>query len=331
MNTLKIMFLQAGTVSILLLATVSVTRAQTITLWTGPTNDIYVPADSPGDQLTPNFIFARGDSGGLYNAAQESGATGGISPTNTGWAVGTLDQYNTLSYGPCPLEAGNHPPGYVGTTFVVCLTNVDTGNLIFLQLTLEEWGGQGGGGVGQNDFEYLRTTPAVSLPPPTVTITNPAANAVFAAPANVMVGAAAEESGGTVTNVQFFTNNTSFGSVSAAPFTLTADNLAAGAYSFTAVATAAGISTTSSPVNITVVTPVTVGLTNFALSTGSKFQFSYSANVGLSYMVQRASKLNPGNWITLTTNLAASNPVVFVDVHATNNPAYYRVGRVPNP
>ncbi len=315
---------------ILLLAAVSLTHAQTLTLWNGPTIDFYNPAGGPGDELTPNVIINRGGTGGLYNSATESGPGSG-SPADTLWAqisspeTLTPNLVTNLNYGPCPLEAGNHPPGYVGDTWVVQLVNEQ----IYLELTLTEWGGEGGS--GDNDFEYTRTTPSVTLPPPTVTITNPAANAVFSAPANVNVGANAEESGGTVDSVQFFTNNVSFGTVSAAPFTLTADNLAAGAYSLTAVATAAGISTTSSPVNITVVTPITVGLTNFVRSSGSQFQFSYSANVGLGYIIQRASKLNPANWVSLVTNIAASNPVVFVDVDATNNPAYYRVGRVPNP
>lgn len=37
------------------------------------------------------------------------------------------------------------------------------------------------------------------------------------------------------------------------------------------------------------------------------------------------------NWITLVTNVAASNPVVFVDNDATNGLGFCRVGRLPNP
>jgi hypothetical protein len=29
--------------------------------------------------------------------------------------------------------------------------------------------------------------------------------------------------------------------------------------------------------------------------------------------------------------VALSNPVVFVDIHATNKSGFYRVGRMPNP
>lgn len=253
-----------------------------------------------------------------------------------------------------------------------------------------------------------------------VTITNPVGGAVFAAPANVSIAVSNSVSGGTVTNVQFFTNNVSLGSVTNAPFSLTASNLTAGAYAFTAVATAAGISATSAVVNITVdappvititnpasgavfsapanltikasasdsdgtvtnvqfligavvltnattspyvattnnvgtnsymlsaiafdnkgvkstnslsisvVTPVTVAMTNSVTVASTNFQFSYAANVGLSYVIQFSTNL-AANWISLVTNVAASNPVVFVDTHATNGSGYYRVGRLPNP
>ena len=84
-------------------------------------------------------------------------------------------------------------------------------------------------------------------------------------------------------------------------------------------------------ISITVVTPVTVSLVSPATSSSTNFQFSYAANVGLSYVIQRSANLAPANWITLVTNTAASNPVVFVDIHATNSPNFYRVGRLPNP
>jgi hypothetical protein len=44
-----------------------------------------------------------------------------------------------------------------------------------------------------------------------------------------------------------------------------------------------------------------------------------------------SSLATTANWVTLVTNTAASNPVVFVDNHATNSSGFYRVGRLPNP
>ena len=420
MKTLKstsIVFWE-GIVTALLVATAPLVHAATV--WDGP--DIsFSHTDENGlaDQLTPGVAITRSSSGGgLYNAVTEGGATPGISPDDTEWAVGTLHDYtnNLLTFGPCPLESGNHPPGYVGTTFVVHLINED----IYLSLTLTNWGGENGS--GDKTFAYTRST-AETAPPPTpmVTITNPSSGAVFVVPANVNIGADASVSGGTVTNVQFFASGVLVGSALASPFSLTATDLAAGAYSLTAVATAAGISATSAVVNIivdappavtitnplnnatlsapadvtiqasasdsdgsvtnvqfivglniltnanaapfagttnnlgagsytlfaiasdnngvkntnvisiTIVTPVAVSLGSPAPSSSTNFQFSYSANVGLSYVIQRTANLAPANWISLATNTAASNPVVFVDVQATNSPNFYRVGRLPNP
>jgi plastocyanin len=167
--------------------------------------------------------------------------------------------------------------------------------------------------------------------PPTISITNPVNNAVFAAPANVHLGALASSTSGTVTNVQFFTNGVSVGSVTTAPFALTANGLAAGSYALTASATAAGLSATSSVVNISVVTPVAVTLKNPTTPSTANFEFTYSANVGLNYEVDRASSLAPPNWVPIATNVAASNPTNYLDTNATNNPAFYRVDRLPNP
>jgi hypothetical protein len=168
-------------------------------------------------------------------------------------------------------------------------------------------------------------------PPPSVSITNPATGSVYAAPANVSIAASATVVKGSITNVQFFANSVSLGSVPAAPFTLTANGLAAGSYALTASATAAGLTTTSSPVNINVETPVAVALGDSTAFSGTNFQFNYSANVGLSYVVQRTTNIVSPNWVAIATNVAASNPTNFVDKNATNNPAFYRVGRLPNP
>ena len=369
------------------------------------------------DQLTESVAFTRGSSGGgLYNAVTESSATSGISPQDTEWAIGSLDSYDTLTYGPCPLEAGNRPPSYIQTTFVVHLISDD----IYLSLTLTDWGATGGS--GDHTFAYTRTTPgAVAPPTPTVTITNPPSGTIFRAPANVKIGADASVNSGAVTNVQFLINGAPAGSVLMSPFSVIANNLAAGTYALTAVATAAGVSATSAVVNITVdappvvtitnplnnatlsapanvtirasaadsdgivtnvqffvgsnlltnsasapfsgttnslatssytlaaiasdnygfkntntisitvVTPVVVSLVSPTKPSSTNFQFSYAANVGLSYVIQRSSNLASANWISLATNTAASNLVVFLDVHATNGPNYYRAGRMPNP
>ena len=302
-----------------LLAAISLTPAQTI--WNGPNVGFYHPYLGAQDQLTANVIFTRGSGGGLYNSALEAGATPGISPKGTAWAVGTLANYNTLSYGACPLEAGERPPNDIGKTYVVHLIT----NNIYLQLTLTNWGGAGGVS-GQQTFGYTRSTPALAVP--TVSITNPVGGAVFAAPASLKLGASASVSSGAVTNVAFFANSTLLGSVTVAPFNLTSSPLAAGAYALAAVATASGISATSAVANVTVVNPVAVSLSGVNLNS-SQFAFNYTANAGLTYMVQSSSNLV--NWVSLTTNVASGSPVPFSGPFNSTGMKFYRVGRLPNP
>jgi Bacterial Ig domain len=401
--------------AVLLVIATPLTYAATI--WDGPTIN-FTHSTLTGnlqDQLTPGVKITRGSgSGGLYNSVTETSAALG-SPKDTKWAEGSLANFSSLTYSNCPLEAGKHPPGYVGKTFVVHLTNED----IYLSIKLTAWGGAGM--TGDRSFSYTRSTPSLTPPTPTISITNPADGTIFAAPANVSIGADAEVSSGTVTNVEFFTNGITAGSVMAPPFNLMINNLAAGAYALTAVATAAGISATSTVVNITVnssvsspsvsltnpasgavfaapasinlaadatvsdgavtnveffandisqgavtvapftlisgplvagpyaltavatasgisatsavvnvsvVNPMPVNLSN-AMANGGQFTFDYTADAGLSYVVQNSSNLV--DWVSLATNVAPGNPVLFTNTLSPGDGSFYRVGLLPNP
>jgi plastocyanin len=179
-----------------------------------------------------------------------------------------------------------------------------------------------------------KTTNSVNIivdTPPSVTITNPASGAVLSAPANVLIQASATDPDGSVTNVQFLLGATVLTNQPAAPFSASTNNLPAGSYMFSAIAADNnGIKATNS-VTISIVTPVAVTLNASQRLSATNFQFSYPANIGLNYVVQCATNLLSPNWIPVLTNTAASNPVVFVDNHSTNNPGFYRVGRLPNP
>ena len=295
-----------GIVPALLVAAAPLARAATI--WNGPTINFThsTPTGNLSDQWTTNVIITRStNGGGLYNSVLESGAVSGISPKDTKWAIGSLTNYNTLTYGPCPLESGNHPPGYVGTTFVVHLTNED----IYLSLTLTSWGGAFMS--GDRSFSYTRSTPAP--PTPTISITNPASGAMFAAPANVNIAASVAVSSGTVTNVQFFTNGVVLGAVLTAPFSLTANNLGAGAYALSAVATAAGISVTSTVVNIIVVSPPTVSITNPA--SGAVFAAPANVNIAADATVSGGTVTN----VQFFTNGVALGAVLTAPFSLTAN------------
>ena len=167
--------------------------------------------------------------------------------------------------------------------------------------------------------------------PPTIAITNPMTGAVFAAPANVTIQAAVTNGSGAVTNVQFLVGTGVLTNETAPPYFATTNNLAAGGYILSAIATDNNGLKATNTATISIVTPVPVTLSSLTRTSPTNFQFSYSANVGLRYLVQRSTNLLTTNWFALVTNTAASSPVTFTDFNATANAGFYRVGRLPNP
>jgi hypothetical protein len=303
----------------LVMIVATMTRADT--LWTGPNTNFTQSASSKTDVLVPGAVsFTRDATEVLFNPAGGDAGPSPSTPSDTEWAFGILANYTALDYQTFgSLRNGDLAALIIGHPMVVHLVKED----IYLSLTFSAWGQHGVGG-----FSYSRSTPAALAPSPTVSITSPANGAVFAAPANVKIGAAATVASGTVTNVAFFGNATSLGAVQTAPFSITTGSLAAGAYALAAVATAAGVSATSSVVNITVVSPVAITLTSQTI-TNSQFAFNYTGTPGLSYVVQNSSNLV--NWLPIVTNVASTNPVHFTDSLIPNGARYYRVGQVPNP
>ena len=87
--------------------------------------------------------------------------------------------------------------------------------------------------------------------PPTVAITSPTGGSTFTAGNNVTVTAAANDSDGTVSRVDFFVGTTQIGSDATAPYSAAWSNVAAGGYNLTAKAVDNdGASTTSVPLLI---------------------------------------------------------------------------------
>ena len=166
---------------------------------------------------------------------------------------------------------------------------------------------------------------------PSVTITNPVSGMVFAAPANVTIQASASDSDGTVTNVQFLVDANIVTNDPTAPFSAVTNNLAVGSHTLSAVASDNNGAKNTNSTIISVVTPVSVLLSAPQTVPPGKFRFSYTANAGLSYIVQRSTNLVSTNWTTLITDTAGSGSINFTDLNATVNPGFYRVGRLPNP
>src|SRR5436190_7589745 len=88
---------------------------------------------------------------------------------------------------------------------------------------------------------------------PLVSITSPANNATFTAPATITINATASDTDGTVAKVEFFQGATKLGEDTTTPYSFVWSGVAAGGYSLTAKATDnAGATATSNGVNITV-------------------------------------------------------------------------------
>lgn len=95
---------------------------------------------------------------------------------------------------------------------------------------------------------------------PNVTITSPADGAGLLAPASFTLAADASDADGTVTQVQLFRGSTSLGSFTSPPYTVQVKNLAAGNYTFDAVATDNLGSTKRTSVDVTVKQRPTVAI-----------------------------------------------------------------------
>ena len=142
-----------------------------------------------------------------------------------------------------------------GAPYSANWTNVAAGNY-----TLSAWATDNRGAI------------AVSAPvnivvnantPPTVSLTAPAANASFFAPAAIALAATASDSDGSVTRVDFFQGSTLIGSATSTPYAANWSNVPAGSYSVTAravdnagaVATSAVVNVTVMPFGFAIVTP----------------------------------------------------------------------------
>ncbi|GAB3872944.1 hypothetical protein GCM10028824_23920 [Hymenobacter segetis] len=116
-------------------------------------------------------------------------------------------------------------------------------------------------------FDDVRYTGGVAAnPPPTVSLTAPAPNAIITLPASISLTATAADANGTVSKVEFFEGTTKLGEDLTAPYVYTWTGAPAGVYVITAKATDdEGATTTSSPVTVYVAaagnTAPTVSLT----------------------------------------------------------------------
>jgi plastocyanin len=162
--------------------------------------------------------------------------------------------------------------------------------------------------------------------PPTVNITTPGADTVFAADAPILITATASDSDGTIARVDFYAGTNLVGTVTNSPYTLTVTNLAPGQYALTAkAADDADAETLSAPVNITVAaannaTPLTISSVSAIANT---IALSWNGGTG-PYLVQMKTSLTESNWsdVMTTTNLSAV-------IARVGSQAFYRISGQP--
>lgn len=108
-------------------------------------------------------------------------------------------------------------------------------------------------GASANSVVINVTVNAPANQAPTVSLTAPANNATFTAPATINLAANAADGDGTVARVEFYQGATKLGEDTSSPYTFAWMNVAAGAYSLTARAfDNLGASTNSAAINVTV-------------------------------------------------------------------------------
>lgn len=145
--------------------------------------------------------------------------------------------------------------------------------------------------------------------PPSVSLTNPANNASFPAPANLVLQASATDDG-TVANVQFFNDNSLLGNDTTAPFSFALNNVAAGNYAFTARAQDnVGLFATSSVINVFILTNAV--LTSPARLSDGKFRFTVQGISGQTYTAESSTNLT--SWSPFATNTAPASTFNITD------------------
>lgn len=143
-------------------------------VWSGLTFSFTRPDGVDGtlpeyqDTITPNVVFARQDTQGLYNAASEIGY-GASSPEFTEWATGLIPANDGLTIAAtnhAALTFTNWGTAYgnsvgntiVGESAVVHLIAED----VYLDIKFTSWANARNG--GQGGFEYLRAVPPADEP-----------------------------------------------------------------------------------------------------------------------------------------------------------------------
>jgi plastocyanin len=166
--------------------------------------------------------------------------------------------------------------------------------------------------------------------PPSVTITNPAANAVFAPPATFLFGADASDTDSDgLSGVEFFVGTNMVDDVFSSPFTTTVTNLAAGTYTLTAIAFDNAGATATNSITIKVSASQQLALAAPRTLAG---QFVFNASgltLGKTNVLLTATDLPASRtgWVGLATNVANATTMSFTNAQKVRS--FFRLIQLP--
>ncbi len=139
----------------------------------------------------------------------------------------------------------NHPAMYISLARLGSMVIDVNGNRLDAKFLRDN-------GAIDDYFSIIKSTPANNPPP--VAITSPADGASFTQPADITITADAQDSDGSIAQVNFYAGSVRIGTATASPYSYTWANVSPGQYTLTANAVDdLGATTASAPVNITVV------------------------------------------------------------------------------
>ena len=173
------------------------------------------------------------------------------------------------------------------------------------------------------DFGTVVVSPNV---PPSVTITNPATNAVFSPPATFAFSADASDTDADgLSDVEFYVGTNLVDDVFSSPFTTTVTNLPLGTYVLTAIAYDNAGATATNQITIY----VAITLTSPRIVAGS-FQFNASGlTIGKTNVLQVSTNLaSAASWVPLATNVATASTTSFTN-SATVSRSFFRLFQLP--
>ena len=157
----------------------------------------------------------------------------------------------------------------------------------------------------------------------TVSITNPVNNATFSAPTNIAINAAATDSGGTVTQVQFLVGTRLLGVKTNSPYSLIWSNAPVGIHALTAIAADnAGLTGTSSVVNVSISTNL-LPIADAHVRDGSYTNTNFGTNIVMECLTTNGSGNNRDIYfkfdLTSVSNISSAQLSVFAKLSGTGS------------